>query len=75
MTIIVSIDSQLLAEAMDLSNSTSEVTTVTEALTEFIQHHKQLRTIELFGTIEFDPNYDYKKERQRKMNRLQSDDD
>ena len=75
MTTIVSIDSQLLAEAMELSSSTSKVTTVNEALTEFIQHHKQLKAIELFGTMEFDPDYDYKEERRRKMNRLQSDDD
>ena len=27
---------------------------------------QQLKAIELFGTIDFDPDYDYKRERRRK---------
>lgn len=37
--------------------------TVTEALEEYIQRRKQAKIIELFGTIDFDPEYDYKKQR------------
>jgi hypothetical protein len=37
--------------------------TVTRALTEFIQRRKQKEIIGLFGTMEFDPKYDYKKQR------------
>ena len=40
--------------------------TVTEALEEYIQRRKQVRVIDLFGKIEFDPEYDYKKQRRRK---------
>jgi hypothetical protein len=39
---------------------------VTAALTEYIQHRKQLRILEAFVTGDFDPDYDYKAERRRK---------
>jgi hypothetical protein len=39
---------------------------VTAALEEYIQHRKQQRILEAFGTVDFDPEYDYKAERRRK---------
>jgi hypothetical protein len=39
---------------------------VTEALQEYIQRRQQARITELFGTIEFDPSYDYKEQRRRR---------
>ncbi len=30
------------------------------------ERHQQLRIVELFGTIEYDPSYDYKHERKRR---------
>ncbi len=39
--------------------------TVNEALREFIQRRKQLEILKLFGTIDFDPEYDHKKGRSR----------
>jgi hypothetical protein len=36
------------------------------ALREEAQRRKQLEIVNLFGTIEFDPKYDYKSERRRK---------
>ena len=38
---------------------------VTAALKEYIVHKKQLGITKLFGTIDFDKNYDYKKARSR----------
>ena len=38
---------------------------VTTALKEYIAHKKQLKIASLFGTIDFDKNYDYKKARKR----------
>ncbi len=35
---------------------------VTAALGEYIRSHKQQEIISLFGTIDFDPDYDYKAE-------------
>ena len=40
-------------------------TTVTEALQEYIGRRKQARIADLFGTIDYDPKYDYKKQRRR----------
>ena len=39
--------------------------TVNEALREFIQRRKQTEILKLFGSIEFDRNYDHKKGRAR----------
>jgi hypothetical protein len=36
---------------------------VNAALEEYIRRRKQLEVIKLFGTIDFDPDYDYKKNR------------
>jgi len=36
---------------------------VTEALQEYIQRRQQAKIVDLFGTIDFDPKYDYKKQR------------
>jgi len=38
---------------------------VTVALAEDVQRRKQLRILEAFGSIDFDPKYDYKAERRR----------
>jgi hypothetical protein len=40
---------------------------VTAALTEYVQRRKQLEIVKLFGTIDFDPKYDYKARRWRKL--------
>lgn len=38
---------------------------MTEALEEYIQRRKQARILELFGQVDFDPKYDYKKQRRK----------
>jgi hypothetical protein len=38
---------------------------VTSALAEEVKRRKQLRILEAFGSIDFDPEYDYKAERRR----------
>ena len=40
--------------------------TVTEALQEYVQRRWQQRVLDAFGTVDFDPAYDYKRQRQRK---------
>jgi len=37
---------------------------VTAALEVYIRHHQQLQIFELFGQIDYDPDYDYKAERE-----------
>ena len=62
----LALDDRLLDEAVAIGGRRSKKETVTEALTEYIQRRKQARIQELFGTIEHDPAYDYKKQRQRR---------
>lgn len=61
----LAIDADLLAEALEVSGEKTKTRAVTLALQEFIARRKQRRLLELFGTLEWDPGYDYKKERSR----------
>jgi hypothetical protein len=62
----LAIDDRLLNEALRVGGHSTKKDTVTEALEEYVRHRKQLRVIDLFGQIDFDPDYDYKKQRRRK---------
>jgi len=55
------IDDHLLEEAQKIGGLRTKKATVTEALQEYIQRRKQLKIIELFGKIPYDPKYNYKK--------------
>lgn len=57
------IDDALLDEALRIGGHRTKKATVTEALEEYIQRRKQLQLFDLAGTIDFDPDYDYKKQR------------
>jgi len=62
----LSIDDQLLAEALRLGGRRTKRETVNEALGEYVRRRKRLRALDRFGTIRFDPRYDHKKARRRK---------
>ncbi len=62
----LAIDDKLLAEAQRIGGQRTKKATVTEALQEYIQHRKQATILKLFGAIDFDPKYDYKKQRSRR---------
>jgi len=62
----LAIDDKLLKEAQSAGRHRSKRETVTMALKEYISHRKQMEIMELFGTIDYDANYDYKKARNRK---------
>jgi hypothetical protein len=59
------IDSELLQKALEVSGLKTKKDTVNLALKELINRHKQLEIIDLFGKMDPDPNYDYKKGRSR----------
>lgn len=61
----LAIDDRLLEEAQRIGGHRTKKATVTEALHEYIQHRNQAKILELFGTVEFDPKYDYKKQRRK----------
>jgi hypothetical protein len=61
----LAIDDGLLTEAQEIGGFRTKKETVNEALREYIQRRKQAKIIDLFGTIDFEPSYDYKKQRRR----------
>ena len=65
MPTILDIDRELLKEAMKVSGLKTKKDTVKLALKELINRHKQLEIIDLFGKMDPDPDYDYKKGRNR----------
>ena len=62
----LALDDELINEARRLGGHKTKRETVTVALREYIQHRKQMQILELFGTIPYDPEYDYKAERRRR---------
>ena len=61
----LALDDKLILEAQKLGCHKTKKEAVTIALQEYITHKKQLEILDLFGTIDFDQNYDYKKARKR----------
>ena len=61
----LAIDDSLLDEAQRIGGHRTKKATVTEALEEYIQRRKQARILELFGTVQFDSKYNYKKQRRK----------
>ncbi len=55
----------LLEEALKVGGLKTKKETVQLALKEFIQRRRQKMIVNLFGQIDFDDDYDYKKGRQR----------
>ncbi|MFQ4146174.1 type II toxin-antitoxin system VapB family antitoxin [Chlorogloeopsis sp. ULAP02] len=65
MTIYLQIDEALIQEALALGNQQSERDVVEQALREYVQRRKQLKVLDLFGTIDYDEDYDYKQQRHK----------
>jgi len=59
----LAIDNTLLKTAQSIAKLKTKKETVNLALKEFIQRREQIKVIELFGTLEYDEDYDYKKQR------------
>jgi Arc/MetJ family transcription regulator len=59
------IDDKLITRAVKLGHHRTKKAAVTKALTAYIHHLEQDNILSLFGSMEFDPTYDYKKQRAR----------
>ena len=59
----LAIDDKLIEEARTISKHRTKKAVVTEALEEYIQRRKQNEIINIFHTINYDENYNYKKQR------------
>jgi hypothetical protein len=61
----LAINPELLQKALEVSGLRTKKDTVNFALKELINRHKQLEIIDLFGKMDPDSDYDYKKGRSR----------
>jgi len=59
------IDVGLLNDALKIGGMKTKKDTVNQALREFIKKRKAADVLQLFGTIEYDTDYDYKELRRR----------
>jgi Bacterial antitoxin of type II TA system, VapB len=65
----LAIDDRLIAEAQKVGRHRTKKEAVTAALDEYVRRRKQLDVLGMFGKIDYDENYDYKLERERKPKR------
>jgi len=62
----LALDDKLVQEVKRLGGHTTKRAAVNEALQEYVTRRKQKKILEIFGTLDWDPTYDYKKARKRK---------
>lgn len=60
------LDPALVEEAVAVGGRRTKKEAVTEALQEYIARRRQAKMTDLFGTVDYDPKYDYKKQRRRR---------
>ena len=63
----LAINNELLETALKAGGLKTKKDTVNLALKEFIQRRKSADIISMFGKVEYDTDYDYKKSRQRSL--------
>ncbi|HWA88524.1 MAG TPA: type II toxin-antitoxin system VapB family antitoxin [Rhizomicrobium sp.] len=66
----LAIDPKLIEKALEVSGERTKKAAVTKALEEFIARRDQRRLLDLVGQLDWDPDYDYKKERGRSDKKL-----
>lgn len=57
------LDPALVEEAVAVGGRRTKEEAVTEALREYIARRRQAQITRIFGTVEYDPKYNYKKRR------------
>ena len=62
----LAIDDNLIEEARVLGKHKTKKAVVTEALNEYIQRRKQTDILNVFNSISYEKDYDYKKQREVK---------
>jgi Arc/MetJ family transcription regulator len=59
------IDDRLITKAVKLGEHRTKKAAVTQALVDYIHHLEQEEILSLFGSIDYNPKFDYKKQRKR----------
>ena len=62
----LALDDELIDEALRLGGHRTKRQAVNEALAEYVARRKRREIVGLFGQIDWDVEYDYKKERQKR---------
>ncbi len=57
------LDDKLIQKAVKLGGHKTKRAAVSSALIEYIQNLERESILSMFGTVEYDPEYDYKKQR------------
>ena len=60
------IDDKLIQTAVQLGGHRTKKEAVTQALVAYNQHLQQIRVLKLFGSIEYENDYNYKDQRSKK---------
>ena len=60
------LDDKLIAKVVKLGEFKSKRDAVNSALAEYVRRHSQVAILDMFGKVDYDPDYDYKKLRSRK---------
>ena len=61
----LALDDKLITQAQKVGHHKTKKEAVTAALKEYISLKKQMEIVDLFGSIDFDKNFNYKKARKR----------
>ncbi|MBU1186685.1 MAG: type II toxin-antitoxin system VapB family antitoxin [Acidobacteria bacterium] len=59
------LDDEMINKAVNLGKHKSKKEAVNQALKTYVQSLEQEKVLSLFGTVEYDPDYDYKKQRNK----------
>jgi Arc/MetJ family transcription regulator len=62
----LALDDRLIEEARRVGRHKTKRDAVSAALAEYVKRRKELRILDVFGTVDFDPMDDSKAERNRK---------
>jgi Arc/MetJ family transcription regulator len=66
MAINLAIDDDLLKNVLGIGGAKAKKAVVNFGLNDFVQRRNRQEVIDLFGEIEFDKDYDYKKARKKR---------
>ena len=59
------VSEELVEQARRAGGHRTKSAAITAALREYVRRREQRRIVDSFGTIDFDPDYDYKRDRRR----------
>ena len=64
--VTATVDGELVKQAAKVLGTRTTSDTVTRALRASIRREKEMKIVDLFGKIDFDPDYDYKAARKKR---------